>query len=59
MTMNRKEEQSRADIYARITDRIVADLERAFVHGRSHGLLPTPLAASLGRSATTANPIAV
>ena len=26
--MSRKEEKSRADIYARITDRIVADLER-------------------------------
>ena len=26
--MGRKEEKSRADIYARITDRIVADLER-------------------------------
>jgi antirestriction protein ArdC len=28
MTMSQREEKSRADIYARITDRIVADLER-------------------------------
>src|SRR5258708_5001425 len=28
MIMSRKEDKSRADIYARITDRIVADLER-------------------------------
>jgi antirestriction protein ArdC len=28
LEMSRKEENSRADIYARITDRIVADLER-------------------------------
>ena len=37
--MNRKEEKPRVDIYARITDRIVADLEKATVnleHAMAH-----------------------
>ena len=36
------EGEPRADVYARVTDKIVADLERACVRGSSHGTLATP-----------------
>nr|UVZ00117.1 ArdC family protein [Agrobacterium fabrum] len=38
--MSRKTANTRTDIYARITDRIVADLERACAHGCSRGVRP-------------------
>ena len=56
--MSRKAEAERTDIYARITDRIVADLEKGVRpwmkpwSGRQHGM-----AASPGRCATMACPI--
>ena len=50
--MNRKEEKSRADIYARMTDRIVADLER----GVRPWTQPWAVANTAGRITSAAPP---
>ena len=57
--MSRKEGKGpRIDIYARITDRIVAELRRVSGPGCSHGILPMPSAALRGRYGITVCPMA-
>ena len=47
MIMSRKQDKSRADIYARITDRIVADLERGVRPWTRPWTVPAPIYATL------------
>ena len=46
----------RVDVYTRITNQIVAELENGVLRGASHGTPATRSAASSGRCATMASP---